>query len=102
MLNQPSFSSSLTLQGIAAIFVFVAIAFAPPANGAMLIIPLLPTARPAVEVTTAGGLIVAAGAIPGSVIVVGDRSRILPAVLAGGSIAVSTSRHGCRERSLAS
>ena len=99
MLNDPSFSSTLALQGIAAILVLAAIAFAPPANGAMLVIPLLPTARPAVEATKAGGLIVAAGAIPGSVIVAGDRARILPAVLVGGSIVISANRRGCGEPS---
>lgn len=83
------------VQVVPAAIVLAAVTLAPPARGFMVIVPILVTARPAVAASRSDGLIVAAGALPGSIIVVGDRARILPAALADGSIVLAAGRSGC-------
>ena len=73
------------------------IMLSPPAHGFMLILPVTSAAQPAVTAIQAGGVLIAAGPISGSIIVRGDRGLIMPAALEDGSIVVSTGERGCAE-----
>ncbi len=86
--------TSIVQGGVAAV-VLSAVAWSPPSQGTMLIVPVLPAARPAVMATRSGALILSMGSLPGSVVVIGTRSQILPAAVADGDIVIATGARGC-------
>jgi len=75
------------------------LAFAPPARGTMLLVPLVPANAAMVENvgTRAGGTLGGVGPLPRSRFVEGERARLLPAALAHGMILVSISPRICGE-----
>lgn len=97
MPNLDASSSALVLQGLLAALVVFAIAIVPPAEGFMLIVPLQSTSRPVDAAIRAGALLVSAGPIAGSVIVRGDRNRIIAPAMADGNIVIATGERGCAE-----
>ncbi|GEM_PF-1590680 len=73
--------------------------FAPPATGAMLLVPLYPANAASVEdaARAAGGTLIGVGPLPRSRFVAGERARLLPAALRRGMILVSVSPRICGE-----
>lgn len=61
------------------------LAFAPPAQGLMLLVPVSPTAAAALDqiVADSGATRIAIGPLPGSFYVEGARARLLPALTHG-------------------
>ena len=85
-----------------AVVIIATVTLAPPPHGFMLVMPLISSARPAVVVAREGAQIVAAGRVPGSIIIRGDRGRIFEAALADGSIVMSTDDTGCQNQDVTS
>lgn len=79
------------------------IALAPPADGPMLLVPLLPGSSASVAALNlalgGGATLLAAGPFPGSLIVRGDRARILAPLLAGGTLVLAAAPSLCGELS---
>jgi hypothetical protein len=75
--------SVLRIQLAIASAVFVTTIVAPPASGTMIAIPVAPSAHSQVArwATEADGKIVGSGRIPGSLVILGDRDRLLPAAI---------------------
>lgn len=69
-------------------FVLGAALMAPPANGNMLVLPVLndSTGRTAGWAVAAGGKILGTGRIPGSIVVTGERRRLFAAALRNGAV----------------
>jgi len=67
------------------------LAFAPPAQGLMLLVPTSPAGAAAVDqlIFTSGATRIAIGPLPGSFYVEGVRARLLPAALARGILLLS-------------
>lgn len=74
------------------LFALALLLVAPPARGAMLVLPLA-------GATPAGLLgdaqLVGGGPLPGTLIVYGERARLLPHLIRHGAIAVATSVPAC-------
>jgi hypothetical protein len=69
---------------------------APPAQGAMLIVP--PFGNPAAAIDAAvraDAVLIARGPLPGSVVVRGDRDAMLAGVLAAGAVIIAARPAGC-------
>ena len=83
--------SILPLLGLVGLYAY------PPATGRMLLVPLTYEARAAlVPVAVAqGARLVARGPLAGSVLVEGDRVRLVPPLLRRGVIALSAQMGGC-------
>jgi hypothetical protein len=75
--------SPLTVQFLLALFSFAAFALAPPARGAMLLVPLTPEARARLPMLAIehGALLLKQGPIRGSLMVRGDRDLLAGAML---------------------
>ena len=86
--------SLLTVQVAAALLAPVALALAPPASGAMLLIPVGRTDA-VVFAREHGALLLAPGALPGSIVVTGDRTRLLADPLRSGILVVAAMPSGC-------
>ena len=83
--------SPLAAQLLLALFGFAALAFTPPERGAMLLVPLTREARahlPALAVAH-GALLLGVGPGGGSLVVRGDRARLVEALLRHSIIAVA-------------
>jgi hypothetical protein len=76
------------------------LAFAPPAEGTMLLVPLVPASAASIENVGlgAGATLGTTGPLPASRFVTGERARLLPAALAHGMILVSIAPRICGER----
>lgn len=81
----------LPLQLGAVLVAVPALALAPPAHGRMLLVPVWPgsAAHLAADIVDRGGRLVAPGPTAGSLVVDGDRDRILPGLLARGVVPMS-------------
>ncbi len=75
--------SILRIQLAVAGAIFITTIAAPPVNGTMIAIPVSAASAKAVAqwTTEADGKIVGTGRIPGSLIILGDRDRLLPAAI---------------------
>lgn len=74
-----------------ALTALAALAFWPPAHGRMLVVPVAPgmDAGLAALVIERGALLLGPGAFPGSLIVLGDRDRVMRGMLGHGVIAIA-------------
>jgi len=82
----------MTLVQIGAVVAaMVGLAFAPPARGRMLLIPLSPRAATALPaaVVDGGAKLLGTGPVPGSLVVMADRARLGAVSLADGVIILS-------------
>lgn len=86
--------SLLTVQIAAALLAPVALALAPPASGAMLLIPVGRT-DPVIFARDRGALLLAPGAIPISIVVMGNRARLLGNPARTGILVVAAMPGGC-------
>lgn len=84
----------LLLQSLAVVLIVVALPFAPPATGRMLLIPLDPRAQRLAPVALANGArLIDRGPIPGSLVVDGDRARLAAAL--GVVLIIAAPQSGC-------
>lgn len=73
------------------------LAMVPPAQGRMLVIPLLPVSQEtsAAWTVAAQARLIGAGPLPGALIVDGPRHALLPAALRHGALLINTNFVGC-------
>lgn len=73
-----------------------ALALAPPAAGAMLLVPLGPDAQGVVAAAVgAGARLIGAGPLPGSIVVDAERAALLPVMLRSGALVTAASPAAC-------
>ena len=90
-------SAALLLQIGIGLFAFGVAAFSPPAQGRMIVVPLL-TGQGAVQAALRNGAgIVGRGPIAGSVVIEGDLARLARPLARVGAILLAAPR-GCGER----
>ncbi len=92
----PAFPSLAALQVSGVTVGLAALAFAPPASGRMLLIPLSAdaAARLVPSVIARGGRLIGPGPLPRSYVFVGDRARIAGS-LRDGVVALAAPPAGC-------
>lgn len=75
-------------------------ALAPPTQGRILLVPLLPgsDAHLAADMVDRGARLIAVGPTGGSLVVDGDRARIMPGLLSRGIIPMSAVLVDCGDR----
>jgi hypothetical protein len=94
-LRPPALAVQLGAVGVA----LAVVAFAPAAAGPMLLVPAAGSTGAAASLAIANGArLVAAGPLPGSVIVWGERSALLPAMLGAGILVVTADPATCGAR----
>jgi hypothetical protein len=73
------------------------LAFAPPAHGKMILVPLTAGAASGMAATalSSGSLLVASGPIPGSLIVVGNRAALANPMFRQGVLVLAAPPAGC-------
>lgn len=88
----------IPMQGMAAIVALVTLALWPPSSGELLLIPLATHDASAVaKVALAGGAVMlGSGPLPGSLIVLGDRSRIARNIASWNIVIMAAPPGGCR------
>lgn len=83
-------------QSFAAATIIVGIALWPPQRGAMLMVPLSGHVASVIDVAMTGGAgLLAAGPLPGSMVVMGDRAAIGRRALDRGILVLSAPRALC-------
>jgi hypothetical protein len=94
----------LTAQLVLFLGLVASIALAPPVSGPMLLVPLHvgPDASVAALNTALshGASLLSAGPLPGSLVIRGERERVLPALLAGGTLVIAAAPLICGDLSL--
>lgn len=101
MTNSPKSAASgfptLALQLVAVVGMVAALALVPPAQGRMLLVPVLPGAEQGMvaRATSAGALLLARGPLPHSMIVTGDRTRVSHDMLAHGVLVLAAPAGEC-------
>lgn len=97
MVPSLSFHSTLVLGQCALVAAGLgAVAFAPPAQGAMLLVPVGGSGGGIVNAAVSNGArLLGPGPLPGSIVVSGSRARILPAALAAGAFVTLGTDPGC-------
>lgn len=93
-----SLSGTLVALQLAAIVAsLAAIAFYPPAQGRMLLVPVWPGAEQglAARAVRTGARLVARGPLANTLVVSGDRAALWPAMASAGVIAMAAPTGGC-------
>ncbi|WP_174286907.1 hypothetical protein [Sphingomonas bacterium] len=87
----------IALQGLAAIAAIVGMSLWPPASGRMLMVPLTDAGGTLVARTalSGGALLLGSGPFHGSLVVIGDRSRILGAIASWDIVVTAAPPAGC-------
>ncbi len=87
----------IVLQGLGAIVAIVGMTLWPPASGRMLLVPLASAdANAAAKAALAGGaMLLGPGPFRGSMVVAGDRARILRAVASWDFVVTAAPPAGC-------
>ncbi len=90
----------IPLQGATAMLALVAFTMWPPSSGAMLLVPLASGSLDSVaKIALAGGAtLLGAGPLPGSLVVVGNRSRIFQQIRAWDVVLMAAPPAGCGNR----
>ncbi len=96
-MRRTPFPILIPLQAVVAVLAVLGLALWPPAKGAILLIPMLQNnAASLVPLARASGaLLVGNGPLPGSLVVLGDRARLLRRVRAWNVILLSAPAAGC-------
>ncbi len=87
----------IAAQGAVVAAAFAVMAFWPPSSGRMLLVPVAGgDANVVAKVALAAGAgLLGSGPLPGSMLVVGDRARILRAITGSNIVVVAAPRGGC-------
>ena len=80
------------------VIIMVGIGFVPPAQGSMFLLPFRTHAPVAALAVTGGARIIASGPAEGSLVVVGQRDRLLLPMLKAGILVMAAPAAGCGER----
>jgi hypothetical protein len=96
-----SIATIFSLHAAAITTSLVGMALSPPRSGAMLLVPLLHQNVDSVAILAraSGAMLVGKGPLPGSLVVVGDRSRIAGHFPTGGVLILASLPTGCGDPS---